>query len=132
MFSHPIFLVFLGGGLGATARFGLGSWFRSLNWVDGFPWHTFLTNVVGSLLLGVLAVVCKDRPSWYLLLGVGGCGGFTTFSTFSLELLDLLEKNRLFAAVAYAVGSVLAGLLGAGIGMRYVGASQAVVVAFRG
>ena len=65
-----------------------------------------------------MAVWCKDRPAWYVLLGTGLCGGFTTFSTFSLETLTMLEKGRPWAAAAYVGGSVAAGLAGAWAAVR--------------
>lgn len=116
--SHPCVLLLLGGGLGANARYWLGELFKARHWSDAFPWHTFAINVLGSFALGLVAVLLKDRPAWALFLGVGVCGGFTTFSTFSLEALTLLEKGRTLAAAGYAVGSVLAGVLGAALAMR--------------
>lgn len=113
--------VFLGGGAGAVSRWGVNRWFVGTAWVDHFPWPTFLVNVLGSFLLGVLFAVARDRPGWYALLGTGFCGGFTTFSTFSVELLKLLDADRPAAVVGYAVGSVLAALLGAWLGVRMLG-----------
>lgn len=118
LLSHPGVLVFLGGGLGALARYGVGEAFKARHWSDAFPWHTFAINVLGSFALGLVAVLLKDRPAWVLLLGVGVCGGFTTFSTFSVETLALIEKGRAPAAAGYALGSVLAGLLGAALAVR--------------
>ena len=83
----------------------------------GFPWATFGINIVGSFLLGLLFATVKDHATWYLLLGAGFCGGFTTFSAFSLETLGLLERERWVEAAAYAQGSVVAGLLGAWLGV---------------
>ncbi len=108
-------LVFVGGGTGAVARFWIGHWLAT---PSGFPWATFSINVAGSFLLGVLAVVLKDRPGWLVLLGAGFCGGFTTFSTFSLESLRMLEEHAYWNAGAYAAGSVIAGLMGAWLGVR--------------
>lgn len=110
--------VALGGGFGAWLRYAIGHWAARFDAVQHFPWHTFGINVVGSFVLGLVAVCYKDRPMWFLLLGTGVCGGFTTFSTFSVETLTLLEKDRLWSAVAYAGGSVLAGLLAALVAMR--------------
>jgi fluoride exporter len=116
--AHPCVLLLVGGGLGANARYWLGEWFKARHWSDAFPWHTFAINVVGSFVLGLVAATCKDRPAWQLLLGVGVCGGFTTFSTFSVEVLAMIEKDRLLAAAGYAVGSVVAGVMGAALAMR--------------
>lgn len=111
-------LLFVGGGTGTLARYGVSAWFQSNKWSVGFPWHTFAINVAGSFLLGVLAIACKDRPNLLLLLGTGFCGGFTTFSTFSLEGIKLMEDERLGAAIFYLLGSVVAGVLGAWMGMK--------------
>jgi len=57
-----------------------------------------------------------------LLLGTGFCGGFTTFSTFSYETLKLLQDGKPWAAVAYAFGSVAAGVLGVWLALKLAGA----------
>ncbi len=114
----PAVLVFLGGGFGALLRYVLGSYIKSQNWSAHFFWHTFLINVIGSIVLGIVAASCKDRPALQLLIGVGICGGFTTFSTFSIEVVHLLENRHWLTASAYVLGSVLAGVLGAWIGLR--------------
>ncbi len=108
--------VLVGGGAGAWVRFAVQRGFGA--GPDAFPWPTFGINVAGSVLLGVLAVTCRDRPTLLLLAGTGFCGGFTTFSTFSLELVRLLEQGRPVAAVGYAAGAVLAGVAGAAVGVR--------------
>ena len=107
-------LVFLGGGSGAVARYWIG---RGLAVPGGFPWPTFGINVAGSFALGILAVLCKDRPGWFLLLGTGVCGGFTTFSTFSVEALRMLEADEYGSATGYVCGSVAAAIVGAWLGM---------------
>ncbi len=108
--------VFVGGGLGAVARFAVG---RALPVPDaGFPWPTFAINVAGSALLGVLVALCKDRPTLLLFLGTGVCGGFTTFSAFSVETVRLLEAHRPDLALLYAGGSVAVALGAAYLAMR--------------
>lgn len=111
-------LVMFGGGTGAVLRYLISRVATHLLPLGGFPWHTFAINIVGSFMLGLVALTYKDRPGWYLLLGTGFCGGFTTFSTFSVEMLTLLEKNRLVLAILYAFGSVLLGLLTAWLAFR--------------
>jgi CrcB protein len=112
-------LVAVGGGAGAVLRYAAGRWAAGYHAVQEFPWHTLGVNVVGSFVLGAVAVWCKDRPGWFLLLGTGLCGGFTTFSTFSLETLTLIEKGRGWAATGYVTGSVAAGLVGAAVAVRW-------------
>jgi CrcB protein len=114
-----VLLVALGGGLGAASRYGvsLAAPARAGEW----PWATFTVNVLGSLLIGVLAgwLSTKGEPGehWRLFLGVGVLGGFTTFSAFSLETMRLIERNDWLSASTYSIGSVLAGLAAVAIGL---------------
>jgi CrcB protein len=103
-----------GGSIGCACRVLVGHY---LGRPSGFPWATFAINVLGSFLLGVLFACTKDRAHWYFLLGAGFCGGFTTFSAFSLETLALIEGERWLEAKLYAVGSVVAGVVGAWLGV---------------
>jgi CrcB protein len=119
-FSHPCTLLVIGGGVGTNARYWLGVWFVSREWTIHFPWHTFLINVLGSFVLGVVGVACRNRPEWFLLLGTGFCGGFTTFSTFSVETLGLIERSHPAVAAGYVFGSVAAGVAGAYAGIQLV------------
>jgi CrcB protein len=98
-------LVFLGGGAGALLRWGIG---RA---VAG-PLATLIVNLLGCLLMGLLAGWLIGRAqgeSWRLLLGVGLLGGFTTFSAFALDVA-LLWRGHLWLALAYAAASVLGSL----------------------
>ncbi len=110
--THPATLIGLGGAIGANARYWLGLWFRAQPWAAEFPWGTLVINVSGSLVLGLVAALFKDRggPA-YLLLGTGFCGGYTTFSTFSLEVAEAIQKGRWDLALLYAGSSVVAGFI---------------------
>jgi fluoride exporter len=105
--------VFLGGGLGAAARHGVGSLSASLLG-SRYPWGTFFINVLGSLLIGILAewFALQSQASAHLRLFLitGILGGFTTFSAFSLEIGLLHERGATAAAILYAVLSVLCGV----------------------
>lgn len=85
-----------------------------------FPWGTFVVNVVGSLVLGLITGAVTAgvaSPQLQLALGTGLCGALTTYSTFSYETLRLVEGNaRLFAA-ANVVASIVAGLGAAFLGV---------------
>ena len=85
-----------------------------------FPWGTFTVNVLGSLILGIVAgavTAGAASPQVQLALGTGFCGALTTYSTFSYETLRLLEDDaRLFAA-ANVVASIVAGLGAAFLGV---------------
>ena len=95
--------------LGALVRLGV---VEALPPTAGrWPWATFLVNVAGAFLLGLVAArwpSSSDRRR--LLLGTGFCGALTTFSTMQLELLQMLDAGRVALALLYAGGSVLAGL----------------------
>lgn len=101
-----------GGALGALTRVELDRLLSPAP--DGWPWPTFLVNVIGTLLLGYLATRLLDRlpPSTYRrpFAGTGFCGALTTFSTFQVEVVRLLRHGDPLIAVSYAAGSVLCGL----------------------
>jgi CrcB protein len=114
-------IVAIGGGVGAMLRYHAGravTAFAGPNTV--FPWGTFLINVSGSLLMGVLAgwLARHDgSESLRLLLGVGVLGGFTTFSAFSLETAMLMQRGLYGLAGFYALGSLLGGVAGLFLGL---------------
>ncbi|WNZ13925.1 fluoride efflux transporter CrcB [Streptomyces sp. 11x1] len=88
-----------------------------------FPWGTFIVNVAGSLVLGVLTgAVAAGAASSHLqlLLGTGLCGALTTYSTFSYETLRLAQDGARLHAVVNVTASVVAGL-----GAAFVGVSVA-------
>jgi CrcB protein len=119
-------LLAVGGGVGANARYWLGKLIAHIQGEVEFPFATFFINVSGSLILGIVASNYLRHPdpamrTWYLLLGTGFCGGFTTFSTFSLETLELIQDGKLWLAVVYVLGSVLAGLLGVWLAVKLTG-----------
>jgi CrcB protein len=90
-----------------------------------FPWGTFIVNVAGCLILGlVTGAVTAGAASRQvqLLLGVGLCGALTTYSTFSYETLRLAEGGARFLAVANVAISVAAGLGAAFTGTALAGA----------
>jgi CrcB protein len=104
----------LAGALGAISRHQLESLVNRLSG-DAFPWGTFVVNVSGSFVLGVLVGVFARRldvPLW-LQAGatVGFLGAYTTFSTLSLQVYRSTATGNLAVALANAVGSLLAGVL---------------------
>lgn len=110
----PLFLVMLGGAIGAGFRYHIGT-VALRNLGPGFPAGTLLVNLLGGLLMGVLAGVIARTPvegePLRLFLGVGVLGGFTTFSAFSLESFNMLTRGEYMMAVAYAVSSVTGSIL---------------------
>ncbi|MEV6127910.1 fluoride efflux transporter CrcB [Streptomyces violaceusniger] len=88
-----------------------------------FPWGTFMVNVVGCLVLGLLTGAAAEGAAsqrLQLLLGTGLCGALTTYSTFSYETLRLTEEGARLFAVANVVLSVAAG-----VGAAFAGAALA-------
>ena len=87
-------LACLGGAIGAGARYLINVVCMHCM-APGFPWATFIINISGSFLMGV--VVAGIVPylggalAWRIFLATGILGGFTTFSAFSLEAVDLLQ-----------------------------------------
>src|SRR5215207_9613077 len=108
-----LLLVMIGGAAGAGLRWEFGRLtLRQLG--PGFPWGTLGVNLVGGLLMGMLAGAMMaqgtmERPLW-LLLAVGLLGGFTTFSAFSLDLFVMLERGR-FGSASLCVGASVLGSL---------------------
>ncbi|SFG51260.1 camphor resistance protein CrcB [Planifilum fulgidum] len=113
----PILWIGIGGFCGAIARFLIGSWLSGTVGASAFPVATFVINITGSFLLGLLAGGASSlTPQVMSALTVGFLGSFTTFSTFSVETLRLIEQNQHLPALFYATGSVAAGLIGAWAG----------------
>lgn len=96
-------MVALGGAAGALARFGLTVAFQRQAIV--FPWGTLASNLIGCLLIGMLAELAARTGllsgNARLLLATGFCGGFTTLSTLTLELVQYLRAGSLLPAAGY-------------------------------
>ncbi|WP_431866661.1 fluoride efflux transporter FluC [Microbacterium paraoxydans] len=114
MSLRRVLLVALGGTLGTAARLGLG---LLVDDPGGFPLAVLLANVLGALLIGVVAARLPASAELRLLLGTGVLGGFTTYSAFMTGTLPLWGAAPLLAA-AYAAGSLVLGLLAAAVGLR--------------
>ena len=115
-----LFLVFVGGGLGAVSRFLVTTALAGK--LGNFPLGTLAANLVGSLLMGLLIGILAGRAdSVRLFVAVGFLGGFTPFSSFSAETLALIQNGQLFAAAVNVVVSVAAGLTACAIGLKLGG-----------
>lgn len=105
-----VFLIALGGAIGALGRYTVVS--TTTGMVGASHYGTLLVNIVGSLLMGLVAgeILLKAELSEGVRLGlvVGVLGGFTTFSAFSLDVFNLYDEGRVVAAAAYASASVAA------------------------
>lgn len=108
-----------GGALGAVARWGLAT--ALPHDPDGFPWNTFVTNVTGCFVLGLLMayVLGPGAGTRYLrpFAGVGLLGGYTTFSTYELDARGLFDVAASPLALVYLVASVAAGTALAWLGV---------------
>ncbi len=104
-----LLLVMLGGAIGAGFRYHV-SRVATLRFGDAFPWGTWMVNLAGGLLAGVLLAILLGEGSradpLRLFFGVGLLGGFTTFSAFSAETADMVQRGELALAGAYALSSV--------------------------
>lgn len=111
----------LGGFLGANARFWLGGWIAQ-RLGTAFPWSTFVINITGSFVLGLVATLLAERievpaaPTLRLLISTGFVGAYTTFSTFELETFGLVQTGTILRAFANALGSLVAGFFAVWLG----------------
>lgn len=106
----------LGGAVGAMLRYAI----SLIPYRGGFPLLTFVTNILGALLIGFIVGYASKRnvnDSLMLFLKTGLCGGFTTFSTFSLEAYNLFVSGNKILAVSYAVLSTVCCILGVWLGI---------------
>jgi len=107
-----ILLVGAGSFLGGIVRYLISLFMKGIGAV-ALPWATFIANILGCLLIGILWATFNRTPNAQLnlLVVTGFCGGFTTFSTFSRESLVLLQSGNYLLFATYAIGSIGLGLL---------------------
>lgn len=115
-----ILLVGLGGAIGSILRY-LSAVLVNKYWQNAFPLATFIINMAGCLLIGILMGFIEKQPgindNFTLLFVTGFCGGFTTYSAFAYENTTLMTNGQTFVAFAYIAASVLLGLLFVWVGM---------------
>ncbi|MCL4132856.1 UNVERIFIED_CONTAM: hypothetical protein GTU68_010386 [Idotea baltica] len=114
-------LVALGGGIGSALRFFISERCRVLN--EDFPLGTLSVNLIGSLLVGLLAGFVFSRPnlpeSFRVFLMLGVLGGFTTFSNFSYDSISLIRAGMLSQALLNILVQLVGGILLAGLGFYF-------------
>ena len=112
-------LVALGGSVGALCRYGVDRATASI--LGTTVLGTFVVNVTGSFILGILlgtaAVKSNWPPAYSLFLTVGFCGSFTTFSTITVASARIIEEGDYIRAILNIGGSILIGLLAAFTGL---------------
>ncbi|WP_091229548.1 CrcB family protein [Microbacterium sp. 3J1] len=114
MTLRRLLLVLLGGSVGTAARLAVGLWMPE---PDGIPIATLVVNIVGALLIGILAARIPQTTDVRVLLGTGVLGGFTTYSAFTTGTIALWADAPL-AAFSYAIISLALGLVAAALGLR--------------
>jgi CrcB protein len=110
---RPVVAIAVAGAIGALARYGLEG-FVSRRAPGAFPWGTFVVNVTGAFVLGLVFTLMTEQftiaPWLRGAITIGLIGAYTTFSTFSFETYRLIEDGALGIAAANAVVSLAAGL----------------------
>jgi fluoride exporter len=108
------------GAFGALARYGLEG-FVSRRLTTAFPWGTFVVNITGAFVLGLVFTLFTERltvaPWVRSTVMIGFLGAYTTFSTLSLETFRLLEDGAYAGAIANGLGSLAAGLVAVYLGV---------------
>ena len=106
--------------MGAIARFWLGAYIGG-KMGTRFPYGTFVINISGSFLIGLILTVLTERshlsPNWRYLIPVGFIGAYTTFSTFEFESLRAMQDGQLAVGFVNVGLSVLAGFLAVWLGV---------------
>ena len=106
-------LVGTGGFLGSIARYLIAIWLTE-HFPSAFPYGTFVANILGCLLIGVLFGLGRREwltPGQLLFLATGFCGGFTIFSSITLENINSLQNSNYLIFAIYAICSFTVGLL---------------------
>jgi CrcB protein len=114
-----VLVIGIGGFVGAVARYVIALWIGQ-RWGRGFPLGTFVINVSGSFLIGLLMTLMAEKftfdPRWRLLLVVGFLGAYTTFSTFEYETGALLKDGEWTYAMLNIILSVVVGFIALKLG----------------
>ena len=105
-------MIGIGGFLGAIARYQIAVMIQA-RVPAGFPWGTFVVNVSGCFIMGIVMTLLTERlivnPEWRFLIPIGFIGAYTTFSTFAYELFQANTEGAWLVGGAYLAASVIAG-----------------------
>lgn len=107
-------MVGIGGFIGAIARFVVGSYIGN-RLGSRFPYGTFVINISGSFLVGVILAMLAERTTassnWRYLVPIGFIGAYTTFSTFEYETLRIAQDGQITFAFLNVILSVVVGFV---------------------
>jgi CrcB protein len=103
-------LIAIGGGAGSLVRYKLGKYISEKS-SNTFPIGTFIINITGAILLGIISTVAVSN-NMLLLLGDGFLGAYTTFSTFMYEGFNLFQGKHRLNAFMYVFFSLILGIVG--------------------
>lgn len=110
----------IGAVFGANLRYWVADWAAN-RWGGDFPYGTFLINMTGSFILGMVVVLITDHyiidPRLRILITVGLLGSFTTFSTYTYESIALIQQGQWWLGLVNLLGSSLLGGLSALLGI---------------
>lgn len=118
-----VLMVGIGGFLGASSRY-LSSKLINKHWKKSFPMATFIINVLGSFILGLVVThpvsnnTLQNEIKYFI--SIGFLGSFTTFSTFEFEALQLVENKKPAIAGLYVLLSFSLGLFFAWLAANYI------------
>ncbi|MDX5476403.1 MAG: fluoride efflux transporter CrcB [Bacillaceae bacterium] len=111
------FLIMIGGGLGAVARYVAGIWIMKKYRTPGIPVAMLTVNIIGSFALGIIYGIIYDEPDvmynnqYFITIGIGFLGAFTTFSTFSVEAMQLFKERLFKKAGLYILLSIIGSII---------------------
>ncbi|MCX8214385.1 MAG: fluoride efflux transporter CrcB [SAR202 cluster bacterium] len=115
-------LVGFGGLIGASSRYAVGRWVNDMAGNPAFPYGTLAVNVIGCLLIGVLAGLAATRNiigvDTRAFLIVGLLGGFTTYSAFGLETVELIRRGDFFVSLSNVALQITLGLAAVWAGLK--------------
>jgi CrcB protein len=107
-------MIAIGGALGAIARYQIAAAIQARVPL-GFPYGTFIVNVSGCFIMGLVTALLTDlpiaHPNWRFLIPIGFIGAYTTFSTFEWETFRAVSEGAWPIAGANVIGSFLGGYL---------------------
>ncbi|MBQ7198738.1 MAG: fluoride efflux transporter CrcB [Selenomonadaceae bacterium] len=115
-----IFVVFLGGGLGAMSRYFVTT--QLAGKLGNFPIGTLAVNILGSFLIGIvtgffIGKLNEVSEVWRIFFAVGFLGGFSTLASFSIETVNLFQSGNIFSAVLNIILTFSTGIIACAIGL---------------